>query len=288
MPRPIIGRGFFVLARHQLKCPKIPASHRPIRIHLLAVIRMLTRLILPLILSTCLHANEAATATTPPSAEKPAEKPMVEKIDDKRYRVGKIEFDSSTREIRIPAKVNMAKGLLEFLLVHENGKIHEALFKTDASPSDINLAITLLRYKPSSELYALPSETGGLSGNFPVVPEDIRAAARVSIDVEWTKDGKLERIGANEWIQHATTTAAMPSSHWVYGGSQIEEGRFVAESTGDIAAIFLSNAAMINYPGKDNGDDTVWLAFENRVPPEGTNLTLIIAPYPKHQSTEQP
>lgn len=287
MPRPIIGRGFFVLARHQLKCPKIPASHRPIRIHLLAVIRMLTRLILPLILSTCLHA-EAATAATPPSAEKPAEKPMVEKIDDKRYRVGKIEFDSSTREIRIPAKVNMAKGLLEFLLVHENGKIHEALFKTDASPSDINLAITLLRYKPSRELYALPSETGGLSGNFPVVPEDIRAAARVSIDVEWTKDGKLERIGANEWIQHATTTAAMPSSHWVYGGSQIEEGRFVAESTGDIAAIFLSNAAMINYPGKDNGDDTVWLAFENRVPPEGTNLTLIIAPYPKHQSTEQP
>lgn len=249
---------------------------------------MLTRLILPLILSTCLHANEAATATTPPSAEKPAEKPMVEKIDDKRYRVGKIEFDSSTREIRIPAKVNMAKGLLEFLLVHENGKIHEALFKTDASPSDINLAITLLRYKPSSELYALPSETGGLSGNFPVVPEDIRAAARLSIDVEWTKDGKLERIGANEWIQHATTSAAMPSSHWVYGGSQIEEGRFVAESTGDIAAIFLSNAAMINYPGKDNGDDTVWLAFENRVPPEGTNLTLIIAPYPKPQSTEQP
>ena len=99
---------------------------------------MLTRLILPLILSTCLHANEAATAPTPPPAKKPAEKPTVEKIDDKRYRVGKIEFDSSTREIRIPAKVNMAKGLLEFLIVHENGKIHEALFTTDASPSDIN------------------------------------------------------------------------------------------------------------------------------------------------------
>jgi hypothetical protein len=277
-----------VLARHQHKHPEIPASHRLIRIHLLAVNYMLPRLILPLIISTCLHANEAATAPTPPPADKPAEKPTVEKIDDKRYRVGKIEFDSSTREIRIPAKVNMAKGLLEFLIVHENGKIHEALFTTDTSPSDINLAITLLRYKPSPELYALPSETGGLSGNFPVVPEDIRAAARVSIDVEWAKDGKPERIGVNEWIQHATTSAAMPSSHWVYGGSQIEEGRFVAESTGDIAAIFLSNAAMINYPGKDNGNDTVWLAFENRVPPEGTNLTLIIAPYPKPQSTEQP
>lgn len=182
----------------------------------------------------------------------------------------------------------MTTGLIEFLIVHKNGKIHEALFTTDVTPSDINLAITLLRYKPSPELYALPNETGGLSGNFPEVPEHIRADARVSIDVEWTKGGKPQRIAANEWIQHATTSAAMPTSHWVYGGSQIEEGRFAADAVGDIAAIFLSHAAMINYPGTDNGDDTVWLAFENRVPPEGTNLTLIIAPYPKPQPSEQP
>ena len=245
---------------------------------------MIPRLILSLLIGTCLHAAEgepqAATAST--------EKPTVEKIDDKRYRIGKIEFDSATREIRIPVVVNMAAGLIEFLLVHEKGKIHEALFTTDVSPSDLNLAITLLRYKPSRELYALPNETGGLSGNFPEVPEDIRAAARMSIEAEWNKDGKTERIAVNEWIQHATTEAAMTSTHWVYGGSQIDHGRFSAETTGDIAAIFLSNSAMINYPGKDNGDDTVWLAFENRVPPEGTNLTLIIAPYPKPPSPEAP
>lgn len=252
---------------------------------------MFQRLILPLLVSTCLHADEATgkpALPTPPPAEKSAEKPTVEKIDATRYRIGKIEFNSNTREIRIPAKVNMAKGLLEFLIVHDNGKIHESLFTTDVTPSDINLAITLLRYKPSPELYALPNETGGLSGNFPEVPEDIRAAARISIDVEWTKDGKAQRNAANEWIQHATTTSAMPPTHWVYGGSNIEEGRFVADMVGDIAAIFLSRAAMINYPGTDNGDDTVWLAFENRVPPEGTNITLIIAPYPKPQSTNQP
>lgn len=238
-------------------------------------------LLITLFALPCPAVDEPATPTpTPP------EKPKVEKIDATRFRVGKIEFNSSTREIRIPAKVNMASGLIEFLLVHENGKIHESLFTTDASPSDVNLAITLLRYKPSPELYALPNETGGLSGNFPVVPEDIRAAARISIDVECEIDGKTERKPVNEWIQHATTASAMPSSHWVYGGSQIEEGRFVAESTGDIVAIFLSNAAMINYPGKDNGDDTVWVAFDKRVPPEGTNLTVIIAPHPKPQATQ--
>lgn len=220
--------------------------------------------------------------------DKPAAKPTVEKIEGNRYRIGKIEFDSDKREIRIPAKVNMAAGLIEFLIVHEKGKIHESLFTTDSSPSEINLAFTLLRYKPSPELYALPNETGGLSGNFPVVPKDIRIAARMCIDVEWTHEGKTERIAANEWVQHASTSAAMSSTHWVYGGSQTTNGCFSAENTGDIAAIFLSNSAMINYPGNDNGDDTVWLAFENRVPPKGTNLTLIIAPYPIHQSVEQP
>ena len=249
---------------------------------------MLSRLILTLIVCSFLHANEAASPTSEKPADKPTAKPTVEQIDKHRYRIGKIEFDSNTREIRIPATVNMAAGLIEFLIVHEKGKIHEALFTTDVSPSDINLAITLLRYKPSPELYALPNETGGLSGNFPEVPEDIRNAARMGIDVEWTHEGKTERIAANEWIQHASTSAAMSSTHWVYGGSQTANGRFSAETTGDIAAIFLSNSAMINYPGNDNGDDTVWLAFENRVPPEGTNLTLIIAPYPKPQSAEQP
>jgi hypothetical protein len=231
----------------------------------------------------CATANEP---TSPQAA--PPEKPKVEKIDTSRYRIGKIEFDSITREVRIPAKVNMASGLIEFLLVHENGKVHESLFSTDATPSDINLAFTLLRYKASPELYALPNKTGGLSGNFPEVPEDIRLAARISIEVECKIDDKIERKPVNEWIQHGNTASAMPLSHWVYGGSRIEDGSFVADSTGDIIAIFLSQAAMINYPGTDNGDDTVWTAFEKRVPPEGTNLTLIVAPYPKSQPTDKP
>ena len=49
--------------------------------------------------------------------------------------------------------------------------------------------------------------------------------------------------------------------------------------SGDIAAIFLSNAAIINFSGKDNNSDEVWLPFPKRVPPEGTKVTVIITPH---------
>ena len=43
-------------------------------------------------------------------------------------QIGEVIFNRKTREIRFPAAVNMAGGeLLEFAIVHANGKVHEAL-----------------------------------------------------------------------------------------------------------------------------------------------------------------
>ena len=205
-------------------------------------------------------------------------KPNVERIDDHTFRIGQITFDKKTREIRIPTRVNMTGGLLEFLLVHQNGKVHESLLVTDASATHLNLAFTLLRYKPSRELYALPAETGGLSNDFPEVDAATRQAARIDIDVEWKHDGDTRRASANEWIQHAVKGAAMPSGPWVYGGSEFFDGTFVPETTGDFIAIDITNGALINSPGEDTQDDNVWLPYPKRVPAEGSPVTLIIKP----------
>lgn len=225
-----------------------------------------------------------------PTEEKPAEpaKPSVKKLDETRYQVGQVTFDRKTREIRFPAKVNMTEGLLEFLVVHEKGKLHESLFSTTTSPTDINLAFTLLDYKTSKELYPLPNETGGTSNKFPEVPAAIKAAARVNISAEWKEDGKIRKLTANEMIQHEVKVTAMPPGPWVYGGSDFNEGKFVAETSGDVIAIFLSMAALVNYPGEDNGDDTVWIPFPKRVPEIGTDVTLIITPEQKENPTPKP
>jgi hypothetical protein len=214
--------------------------------------------------------------------------PSVKKLDATRYQVGEVVFDQKTREIRFPTRVNMTEGLLEFLVVHQNGKVHESLLSTEISPTHLNLAFTLLRYSPSKELYPLPNETGGLSDKYQEVPAGVKAAARVSIEVEWSDEGKIRRVPVNEWIQHEVKATAMPAGPWVYGGSDFHEGKFVAETSGDVAAIFLSMAALLNYPGADNIDDTVWIPFPKRVPPEGTNVTVIIAPYQNAKPLPKP
>lgn len=216
-----------------------------------------------------------------PAPDQPVEpvKPSVEQLDANRFRIGKVTFDRSNREIRFPAQVNMTEGLLEYIVVHMNGKVHESLFVTETSPTDINLALTLLRYKPSRELYPLPNGRGGVSDRFPEVPEDVKAAARISIDVEWNDSGTNKRQSVNEWIQHAVKNSPMPAGPWVFGGSEFYDGKFVPETSGDIAAIFVALSSLINYPGEDNRDDTVWLVHPKRVPAEGTKVTLVIAPY---------
>jgi hypothetical protein len=205
--------------------------------------------------------------------------PSVQKLDDSRYQIGEVTLDKETREIRFPAQVNMAEGLIEYLIVTQKGKLHESLLVTEISPTNLNLAFKLLRYQPSPELYPLPNETGGVSGQFPEVPADVKAAARVRIDVEWSENGKVRRIPVNEWVQHEVKAAAMPAGPWVYGGSVFENGKYSPELTGDIVVISIMGYCMISYPGEDHDNDSVWIPYPKRVPAAGTKVTVIIAPY---------
>lgn len=243
---------------------------------------MFHRLLMLIFVGTSLtlaeNAPPDAPTPVPAQAAEPA-KPAIKKLDGTRYQVGEVVFDEKSREIRFPARVNMTEGQLEYLIVHVNGKVHESLLSTEISPTHLNFAFTVLRYHSSHELYRLPNETGGTSDKSPEVSAEVKAGARVNIHVEWTEDGKTRRFPVNELIQHGVKATAMPAGPWVYGGSDFFEGKFIAETTGDIAAIFLSQAALLNYPGKDNDNDDVWTPFPKRVPAEGTNVSVIIAPY---------
>jgi hypothetical protein len=206
-------------------------------------------------------------------------KPSVSQLDETRFQIGKITFDRKSREIRFPATVNMTQGQLEYLIVHENGKVHESLLVTTISPLNLNLAFTLLKYPASRELYSVETSEGGRAVKAPEISEEVRAGARVGIDVEWTEGGKQHRLSINEWVQHAVTTKSMAAGPWVYGASESFEGKYIPETSGDIAAIFLSNAAILNYPGEDNGNDDVWTPFPKRVLEEGSAVTVVISPF---------
>lgn len=241
---------------------------------------MLTPMIRTLL--TLLAVVGTAAAAPESAPEPPASataKPNVIDLGDGHYKIGLVTFDRATRQIHFPTELNMVEGLLEYAIVHESGKIHEALLHTKTKPLHINLALKLLRYKGSEELFQILDEDYRPTGKFPEVTEEAKTAARVELLLSWkTADGTPGKATLNELITNTVTSQPVTPTPWVYGGSYLHEGSFAAESSGDIAAIFTSRGALFNYPGKDREDDTVWIPTPKRTPPVGTKVTVTIKP----------
>jgi len=248
-------------------------------------------LILTVAATLALAQDAPSVATSPKTVpEKAVEsvKPVMGKLDASHYRIGKVTFEQKTREIRFPAKVSDPNMRLEYLIVQEKGKLYESLLSTDISPTHLNLAFTLLRYPASRELYVLPTKSGEKTSRFPIIPDDIKSGARISISVEWKVEGKTHQVSVNEWIRHAVKTTAMPEGPWVYGGSEFHDGKFDPETTGDIVAILTARSALVNYPGQDNQNGEEWWPFLNRMPPPETEVTVVITPYQPEPSKLKP
>jgi len=205
---------------------------------------------------------EPASLPAPEQAVAPA-KPTVERIDETRFRIGLLTFDRKTREIRLPAAVNMTEGLLEFAVVHRKGKVHESLLVTDVLPEHLAVALKLLRF-PASPLKEEP-----------FVPNK---ESRFEFEVEWQEGERTRRVPLREWIQHEPTGGTLPPGPWVYTGGEDDRGALAAGA--EPVAIFAGNPALLHYAGKDFQNDEVWLPFPKRVPATGTPVTLILSPSP--------
>ncbi len=215
-------------------------------------------------------------------------KPSLIKLDDTRYQIGEVILNRQNREIRFPAKASMIQGLVEYILVLEKGKVHEALLTTGISPTHLNLAFNLLGYLPSIELFSTIDETGHMSGIYPNVAAAVKMSARIAIEIEWSDHGSTHRVPINTWLQIKGEGKTMAAGPWLYSGSAIAENKFIPEITGDLAAIMVDSRAMINYPGADNQDQIVWYPLESQMPAVGTNLTVIISPFNAAKTIPKP
>lgn len=196
----------------------------------------------------------------------------LEKIAPGRYRLGDIVIDKATRTVEFPAQVNMDKGLLEYLIVHRRGKTHESLLRTDISPYNLQIAFMLLGFEITDKPLAMQGATERPTGE------------AVSVSFIRGKDAGSP-VPADAWIVTKTTMDG-PSSDtgtiaWVYTGSFVDLGRFMAEQTGQIAAIYHDPVAMIDNASPGGESDKIWFVNEMTVPPVGTAVTVIIKPSKK-------
>jgi len=179
---------------------------------------------------------------------------------------------------------------VEYLVVTDRGRTHEALFVIKARPSLLDACLRALDLRPGTPMrYRLkeiqPSQEdidAGIASPWDPVPS---SGPLIAIDVGWTDDaGRPHRTSLESLLMDAATGEALPEDDWVYTGSgfgTMRQGRkdvqaFVADLQGDVVAIYLTGqgAALLERNSLDGVDDTRYLLNADVMPARGTPVTM--------------
>lgn len=225
----------------------------------------------PAPISVAVNPSGESPPEPPPAPEPPpVVEPMVVDLGGGRFSVGAVTFDRKTREITIPAAVNMLEGAVEYVLVGNSGKVHESVFVTNADARDIHIAALLLGVKPEPDLG----------------PENAAAVmtrkGAVVMRIEWDRNGPPEKLFLNETVNlgNPTTKAVsgtLPSGAWLYNGSRIEaDGVFAATRHGSIISIIRDDDSLINNPGASRDNDEIHTPNTAKLPKKDHPVRIIL------------
>jgi len=185
--------------------------------------------------------------------------PEIQKIGSGVYDFGGVIIEKSKISVSIPAISNQVNGLVEYGIVHEDGKIHESLFRTKVRPQVFHTSLLLLKFKPVDSFFDNlwsdnPQKIDYSDNCFEIL---------VTWDVNGTKhQAKLEDLSINQ-----ARKSPVNQKLFIFTGSRIVAGTFLAESTGSILAIYADDNAIINNSHYDSMNDDVWIANKNEMPP---------------------
>ncbi len=190
--------------------------------------------------------------------------PGVKYVEPGVFSLGEIIIRTKQNTVEFPAVVNMDKGLLEYIIVGDPGKTHESLLRTDIQPFSLQVALLLLGLEGTSEPL---SEQGD-----PRTPQ----GDKIRMYVKWEKEGKEMKCPVERLIKNKNSGKEMGDTKFVFTGSKVEKGIFVAQLEQSIAALFHDPLAMIDNPHPDGVSDEVWFVNEETTPAVGTPMTVVI------------
>jgi hypothetical protein len=219
--------------------------------------------------------ERAMMPADPASPEVKSNMPIRE-ISPGVFALGEVRIDREQRTVSFPARLNLDQGPMEYFLVTSWGKTHESILKTDTEPFRIHLAMLLLDTNAGGANAATngpPVSIGGFISH----PANVRLpGVAVAIELKWTAAGRETRTRAEEMIFNTEQQSVMRTGDWVYTGSRVAEGLFLAEIDGSIVSLVTDAEALINNEGTGHDNDTIWLANTNNLPPSNTPVTVSI------------
>lgn len=190
----------------------------------------------------------APAAKGPSSAEelKKAAQGYFRELGPDELQIGSVKLNKRKRTISFPAKVAEKERPLEYALVHESGKTHEALLSTAAAVQDVHVAALLL----------------DANGQAPV------------IEVTWRKHGGEAKVPLHELTGMKEGSL---DGLWRYNGSVFNHGGFAASREGSLVALMNDPSALVNHPAAGAlMKDDVFFAQTAKLPPEGVQVTVVM------------
>lgn len=224
-------------------------------------------------------ATPPASSSFPPLDGTGATNVAMRLVGSSVFELGKVKLDKKQRTVTFPAVLNMREGMVEYFLVSTYGKTHESIFRTDAEPYHIHLAMLLLDAHGAGT-NTPPSGDGGPieRPGMPPIKGDT-----VALEVSWKVDGKTVRHAADRLVFNQAEHAVMARGTWVYNGSMTMEGMFVAQRDGSIISLISDPYALMNNPRPGSDNDEIWTTQTNRLPEVDTPVEITI----KLESGEQ-
>lgn len=192
--------------------------------------------------------------------------PEIKKVKEGVYQFGSVVINRKMNSLSIPAVSNQVNGLVEYGIVHENGKIHESLFRTKVRPQIFHTSLLLLKAKPVSTFF------DNLWSDDPKLIDYSKNCFEISVfwEINGTKfENKIEKLSVNQ-----IRKGNVEKKSFIFTGSRMVEGTFLAESSGSILAIYADDTAILNNSDYDSTNDDVWIANEREMPPLELPVTI--------------
>jgi hypothetical protein len=231
-----------------------------------------------IVLMVTLVATRSIWAQAPPATVDIRKPPPISELPDGRIVVGNVTIDRTKRTATFPAHGCLAEGAVEYLLVHETGKTHEAVLKTTTEPFHLHTAMLLLGAKPPK-----PTDAQGDASHAPAhIDDEFLVNSKrpegpsILISVAWSSDGAEHKHSASELVLNTETGASPPADQWVYNGSALSRGEFFAQSTGSMISIVTDPDALANFIGDGRTRDEIWKVASSNAPLRDQPLTVTI------------
>ena len=220
-------------------------------------------LLLLLLLPISGTRSQTLSSPKPAATSSDSSSSQIQKIGEDLYRLGSITIDSKKRELSLPGKFNMQKGMIELLACSVGGKVHESVLVLDVVPYHLQVALLLLglNFKGGLEFQGDPKAPKGDS---------------VVVRVTWKNGDRDTTVRLEQLAWEVSGNKPMERTEFVFVGSKMVEGKFMADVEKSLITTYHDPYTILDNPLSTGANDEVYKVNETLVPVKGTPFILTI------------